>query len=560
MKIPTSSRFLCACLNLALALFLVTPGNSIRAQTPTVGVITAQPGMAEGYVLFAHVNGNGAYLIDNCGRLINSWTNSTYPPGASVYLQEDGSLMRTCRINNAEFIMGGLGGRLEHWSWEDSLMWAYNFSTPDYTQHHDIEVLPNGNVLVLATEAKRGLDPVQNGRDPSLINSNTVWSEFIVELQPIGPDSAVVVWEWHAWDHLIQDFSSGSLNFGVVADHPELIDLNFVPGIVSKDWLHANSLAYNPLLDQVVLSIANFNEFWIVDHSTTTAQAAGHTGGQRGKGGDLLYRWGNPIAYDRGDSSDQKLYFQHAPHWLGAGKPDSGKVILFNNGVGRAFSSVEILTLPESSPGDYVLNTGLPYGPPAADHTWTDSPPGNFFSKVMSSADQLANGSLFITHGADGFTTEIGTNNQEVWRYQNPVAGSMVTPQGTVPSTGSTAVFRMQRYAPDFPGFAGRTLTPGDPLEPGFDISDCLAVLTSREVAAEPMEMQIYPNPTSDKVIVRWNGLESAKILIYDAQGRLMVEENTRHHLEIDVRNWASGIYQVVSPGRFSGKILKINP
>src|SRR5258708_35448465 len=62
----------------------------------------------------------------------------------------------------------------------------------------------------------------------------------------------------------------------------------------SVDWTHANAVFYNAALDQVLLSVRNFSEFWIIDHGTTTQQAAGHTGGKLGRGGDLLYRYGNP--------------------------------------------------------------------------------------------------------------------------------------------------------------------------------------------------------------------------------------------------------------------------
>lgn len=56
------------------------------------------------------------------------------------------------------------------------------------------------------------------------------------------------------------------------------------------DWTHANAIAYNPRLDQILLSFRNTGEIYIIDHSTTTAQAAGHTGGRYGHGGDFLYR------------------------------------------------------------------------------------------------------------------------------------------------------------------------------------------------------------------------------------------------------------------------------
>jgi hypothetical protein len=80
-----------------------------------------------------------------------------------------------------------------------------------------------------------------------------------------------------------------------------------------------NSVSYNAKLDQILISVRSFNEFWIIDHSVTTKEAAGHTGGRSGKGGDLLYRWGNPSAYRAGKTSDQKLFAQHDAHWIPEG-------------------------------------------------------------------------------------------------------------------------------------------------------------------------------------------------------------------------------------------------
>src|SRR5262249_18013735 len=133
-----------------------------------------------------------------------------------------------------------------------------------------------------------------------------------------------VVWEWHLWDHLVQDFDKGKANFGDVAAHPELVNINFgedeLPAVVAAkdgkdkpkpdgddpaasrpprgdpDYTHFNGVAYNPDLDQIAVSVWKFSEFWVIDHGTTTAEAAGHKGGRQGKGGDLLYRWGNPRA------------------------------------------------------------------------------------------------------------------------------------------------------------------------------------------------------------------------------------------------------------------------
>ena len=84
------------------------------------------------------------------------------------------------------------------------------------------------------------------------------------------------------------------------------------------------------------------NEIYIIDHSTSTAEAATSSGGIYNKGGDFLYRWGNPQAYRQGDQNDQKLFGQHYPHWIPDGLADAGKLILFNNGFSRTPSFSEV--------------------------------------------------------------------------------------------------------------------------------------------------------------------------------------------------------------------------
>ena len=151
--------------------------------------------------------------------------------------------------------------------------------------------------------------------------------DHIIEVQPTGQTSGDIIWEWHAWDHLIQNYDSSKANYGVVGDHPELIDINFGEFYLSTDdWMHTNSIDYNPQFDQILISVHNFDEIWVIDHSTTTEEAAGHSGGNSGKGGDLLYRWGNPESYDAGTASDQKLFGQHDTQWIKPDYPGAGHI------------------------------------------------------------------------------------------------------------------------------------------------------------------------------------------------------------------------------------------
>ena len=194
-------------------------------------------------------------------------------------------------------------------TWESSVVWS---AIPEFN-HHDIAPLPNGNVLVIVRDSFTNAEALAEGRDPATLNGE-LGPLTIIEITPSG----TIVWEWHLWDHLIQDFDSAKANFGVVADHPELVDVNFIANL-SANWIHMNSIDYNPELDQIVMSTPRLNELWVIDHSTTTAEAAGHTGGTHGKGGDLLYRWGNPDVYQRGvGAGDQRLFGQHDVHWIPA--------------------------------------------------------------------------------------------------------------------------------------------------------------------------------------------------------------------------------------------------
>ena len=199
----------------------------------TVGLILNNDEAFNSYTLFAPIHSTSTYLINNNGQLVKEWTSS-YPPGLSVYLLENSNLLRSAPITSDT---SNLTGGFQLLSWDNDLIWEYYFGL----QHHDVEALPNGNVLLLTTDIRTESEAIQAGRDPLMLVGSGLKSVSIYEISQTNQFNGDIVWEWHAWDHLIQDFDETKMNFGNIYDNPELININFCQDGFS-DWLHTNSI------------------------------------------------------------------------------------------------------------------------------------------------------------------------------------------------------------------------------------------------------------------------------------------------------------------------------
>ncbi len=442
----------------------------------TVGTIEYNPDLAQdGYNMIVPLFGNGATLVDMCGEVVHAWTSADSLRNTTwSYLQENGDIVMTLRqanVANDVIWTGGGGGIIERRTWDNDVVWSYTLNDSLYRLHHDIHVMDNGNVLALVWELKDSLEYIAAGGDMSLID-DVIWSEVILELEPNGNGGADVVWEWSAWDHLVQDYDETKSNYGVIADNPQKINLNSNTSQGQQplaDWLHMNSIHFNPVFGQIMVSVPNLNEVWIIDYAG-------------GAEGSIIWRWGNPAAYDRGTADDQKLFFQHDARWayegIGLSDPHFGTVTVFNNRVPDAeapagYHSEACILEPvyDFYENEYALDLASgTYLPLDFDEVYAAPNPADLASNITSNYQILPDGHSLIGEGNQGEAIELDENNEVVWRYKIPLSSTGINlpqpvAQGTVLSPMQNLMFRMQRFASDFPGFAGQDLTPVGVIE-----------------------------------------------------------------------------------------------
>ncbi|MFM1874310.1 MAG: hypothetical protein RL266_47 [Bacteroidota bacterium] len=510
----------------------------------------------EGFVLWGPIFGNQQYIMNNCGEVVHTWQGDGVTLGNSIYLLEDGTLLRCAKADTAQNSPIGAGGgseRIQKVAWDGSVTWDYIYYDMEKRLHHDIQLLPNGNVLAIAWVIKDQAECVLAGRNPGLLSYGSLFTERIIEIQPTGPTTGYIVWQWDLWDHLVQDFDNTKDNFGVVADHPELLDINWlnlneaVPG--QSDFVHLNAIDYNADLDQILLSSQIHSEIWILDHSTTTQEAAGHTGGTYGKGGDFLYRYGNPQVYGRGGELDQKLWRQHDANWIPEGYSDAGAIMIYNNGLDRpvSFSEIDVITPPQTSPGVYSLATGEAYGPTEKTWNYHAEDSVSFYSFFISGARRLPSGNTIICEGEKGRIFEVTYTGEKVWEYVNPVTiAGIISSTDPIPMAGGGAfqgnlVFRASKYPVDYSGFDGHDLSTGVQLEANPIISSCLVGM--EDSASE--EFSIYPNPTTG--VINLENLSGANASVLSSDGRTVASQKLVSNKEIlDLSGSASGLYILI--------------
>jgi hypothetical protein len=523
------------------ALCLITTLNTY-AQQRTVGLTKYQePNHQKGYYLLSPMvnQSKNTYLLDDCGRVVKTWEGGGMP-GTACILGHDGSLIRTNSVFNPYMAIGS-GGVIEKFDWTGSRIWRWVLTDSNESLHHDITELPNGNILAIVWVRKTAAEAEALGRTFPLGRTDILF-ERIIEIQPKDTNDADIVWEWRLWDHLVQNTNPSKPGYGTPSQHPELLDINYYePSDIGRDWLHLNGIDYNPTLDQIVITSRSLGEFYVIDHSTNVIEASGHSGGRWGKGGDFLYRWGNPEAYGRGTPQEKRLYVPHHAHWIKEGLPHAGKFLIFNNGQARpdgTYSSVDMVTPPLDNNFKYTIQPGKAYLPASGTQRYKAAIPTSFYSAVVCGSYMLKNGNLLTTDGLKGKAFESDSAGNIVWTYINPYGSAGIANQGDDP--GINTVFRYEYYAPDFSGFTGKNLTPGSELEKN-PYAQRLCEKSNTGLLSNGMKNgMISPNPAGDFAFISAETVDNGKI--YNTAGRCA---GTFSGNRIDLRRFKPGIWVV---------------
>jgi hypothetical protein len=369
----------------------------LRKKYPGRGLISDNPvidgeNIDRSYVLlapFTSLNffkeGGTVFLLDLYGRIVHKW-NLEYQIFVA-YLKKNGHLVASCVVAGDldKYPGGGRAGRIVEVDWNGEVLWEYN---NDYI-HHDIDIMPNGNVIALMFEkAPHDFSQQVKGGIPGSEKEGNMWTDSIIEIN----HEKKIVWQWHAFDHL----------------EPMEYELNeFTPRC---DLMHTNSLRYvneNPIDGTEAFLIS-------MRHISTIALI-------RKSDGSIIWK-----------SPKGMFASQHDATLL-----DNGNILVFDNGLFRmrkkpALWSRIVELDPRSNNIIWELKSGKS-GPEVS----------KFSASILSGCQKLQNGNIFAVNGTAGYLFEITHNKKIVWDFINPYNTYTTGPWP------NNVIFKARRYRKD---------------------------------------------------------------------------------------------------------------
>ena len=500
-----------------------------------------------GFAIYNQQGSSTTYLIDENQNIAHTWTMPT-ECNYTVQLKDNGNLIRGTKNNiqtggTNNYLNGAAdAGRVQEIDPNGNVVMDFIYSTSSVLSHHDLTLIGD-NVLLTAWEVKTSTDINNAGGN----SSSDKWPTHFVEIESDGNGGGQVVWEWHIWDHMIQDVDTNIANYGIISENPQLIDINMITGGGQGggggDWFHVNGVDYNEDLDQIAFSSRFASEIYIIDHSTTTAEAATHVGGNSGMGGDILYRWGNPANYNI--SGTQVIpNAVHDVRWItDDGRPNGGFLQVFNNsGVSNIQSAIDGIDAPidPTNPYNYYRASGQAFGPNSYSTRYACA----YSASGQSASDRMYNGNIFVNasggQGGAGVMYEVDQNGTIIWG----------------PNNADTE--KAFRYECEYPGIVA--------LEPYMNSTSTSSCFSTSINDLEEDIISIYPNPTSDIIHINLSDYlnQYYEISLTNSIGQFVYNQKNMISTEInkiELYDYPKGIYTlniVLQDGRYFSKKIAL--
>ena len=535
-----------------------------------------------GFALYNPQGESTTYLIDENENVAHEWALTT-ECNYAVALKENGNLVRGTK--NTPNILGGAaaGGRVQEIAPDGTIVWDYIYSDADHLSHHDLTLIGD-NVLLTAWEVKTAAEVNAAGGNAALGTAPyESWPTHFIELEPDGNGGANIVWEWHIWDHMCQTNDPSKPNYVTnISDHPELIDIDMLNNhIGDEDWFHVNGVDYNEDLDQIVFSSRFASEIYIIDHSTTTQEAASHDGGNSGMGGDILYRWGNPSNYGFIGQDQVITSAVHDARWItDDGRPNGGFLQIFNNCAGNggcsggggpgggggsptANSTIDGIETPwDPSTNKYLRTNGEPFEPTS----FTTRYECEYSSSGQSASDRMSNGNIYVNasggQGGAGVMYEVdAATEQIIWgpyqassqkgfRYECDYPGIIALESYMYlnpPRPITTSCFQSAESW-DCDG-AGECKDPGDGTGQYSTQNDCQIDCSQTSVKDMSNRISIYPNPTNRDIIIELQSYsEDITVKLYNTLGKEVYNKGISSFTgvlneRIGLEDYSEGVY-----------------
>jgi len=248
--------------------------------------------------------------------------------------------------------------------------------------HHDMAVLPSGNLVTLSSEVRTFADyPTSDDDAGAPRGPREVIGDVIVELEPDG----TIVERWPLLDAL-DPYRIGYDSFDMVfwRDTYRALGRRVAEMV---DWAHANALSYDARDDTFVVSLRNQDALVKLDRTGSVRWILGPHAGWTAP-------WRARLLEPQGE-------LEWPYHGHGGEVTPDGTILLFDNGKYRATPFDAPMPADESYSRAVEFQVDEPTM--SVRQRWAYPPPGaeRFYSSFLGDADWLPHtGNVLITDGA----------------------------------------------------------------------------------------------------------------------------------------------------------------